>query len=296
MPKPATPAWVEGIVHDFWSTSPANSLYRDTDEKAWDVPIFGYSRGDDPYYRRFKEEIGPFYWTPEEIFNRTFPGQAARPEELTIICYVLPQTAATRRDQRREETFPSERWARSRWRGEMFNCDLRLHLAETISGAGYPAMAPERDPEFDYRRSERFGIASNWSERHAAFISGLGTFGLSDGLITPHGKAVRIGSVVAKMSLPPTPRPYPNHQAWCLYYARNTCGACVLRCPVDAITTGGGHDKDTCRDYVKDKAAKYATEHYGTGATPCGLCQVRIPCESRIPAELLAKENKPCPT
>jgi len=296
MSEPATSAWVEKIVLDFWATSPGNSLHNEPGEKAWDEPLFGYSRGDDPYYQKFKDEIGPFYWTPAEIFNRTFPGQEARPEELSVICYVLPQTAATRADQRKEATFPCERWARSRWFGEMFNCDLRLHLAGSLTEAGFSAVAPERNADFDYRRSERFGIASNWSERHAAFISGLGTFGLSDGLITSRGKAVRIGSVVAKMSLPPTPRPYADHQAWCLFYARNTCGACTVRCPVDAITTEGGHDKDVCRDYLRDKTAKYAAEMYGTGATPCGLCQVRIPCESRVPAELLGQEEKPCPT
>ena len=45
------------------------------------------------------------------------------------------------------------------------------------------------------KMSEKYGMASCWSERHAAFVSGLGTFGLCDGLITPVGKAMRCGSV-----------------------------------------------------------------------------------------------------
>ena len=51
--------------------------------------------------------------------------------------------------------------------------------------------------------SDRFGFASTWSERHAAYASGLGTFGLSDGLITPRGQAMRCGSVVARIAVPP---------------------------------------------------------------------------------------------
>ncbi len=280
-------AQVEQIIHDFWATAPGNSLQLDGDEKAWGKPRVAVAGGDDPFFARFKAMIGPFYWTPEEAFALAFPAAAAAPAELRVISYVLPQTPQTRADQRQEQKLPAERWARSRFYGEQFNCDLRLHLAAALTAAGFPAVAPERLPGFDYRRSERFGIASNWSERHTAFVAGLGTFGLSDGLITRAGKAVRFGSVVARIDLPATPRPYgDDHQAWCLWYAKGTCGACVRRCPDNAITTTHGHDKERCRTYIREVTAPYATEKYGTGATPCGLCQVKIPCEAQIPPAL----------
>jgi len=38
------------------------------------------------------------------------------------------------------------------------------------------------------------GPASSWSERHAAYAAGLGTFSLNDALITPKGIAHRLGS------------------------------------------------------------------------------------------------------
>ena len=50
---------------------------------------------------------------------------------------------------------------------------------------------------------------------------------------------MRVGSVVAKISLQPTPRPYIDHRAYCLYFANGTCGKCIDRCPVGAITQGG---------------------------------------------------------
>jgi epoxyqueuosine reductase len=93
---------------------------------------------------------------------------------------------------------------------------------------------------------------------------------------------VRFGSVVAAIDLEPTPRPYAGHQDWCLWYARGTCGACIRRCPAEAISEAG-HDKPKCFDYIRNVTTPYATEHYGTGATPCGLCQVRIPCEAKNP-------------
>lgn len=281
-------AWVETIIRAYWEAAPSNSLQLDGGEKSWAEPHLAIAAGDDPFFTRFKKMIGTFYWTPHEAFTLAFPDMAASASELRVISYVLPQTAATRADQRHETTMPSERWARSRFYGEQFNCDLRLHLAAILTEAGFPAIAPERLPGFDYRQSEHFGLASNWSERHTAFVAGLGTFGLSDGLITRWGKAVRFGSVVTRMDLPVTPRPYhDDHHAWCLWYAKGTCGACALRCPAGAISTAGGHNKTACHRYIREVTAPYATETYGTGATPCGLCQARIPCEVHIPQACL---------
>jgi epoxyqueuosine reductase len=275
-------AWVESLIRDFWAASADNTMGGGPAEKAWDEPLVGYARGDDPLFARLKVDLGAFYWTPLEALTLAFPQQARQETDLTVISWVLPQTAATRADQRRENDLPAERWARSRDYGERFNCALRLHLGAALTAAGFPAAAPERLPQFGWQQSEQFGLASNWSERHTAHLCGLGTFGLSDGLITRRGKAVRLGSVVACIALPPTPRLYAGHQDWCLYHRRGTCGACMRRCPAEAIDLGG-HDKEKCRAYIREVTAPYAQRQFGVDATPCGLCQVGIPCEERAP-------------
>lgn len=278
---------IEDTIVSYWASAPSNSLHMEQDEKAWDKPDIAVAAAEDPLFAKIKGLIGPFYWTPLEAFRLAYPDSEIEAKDLRVISYVLPQTQATRDDQRREKEMPAERWARSRFHGEQFNCDLRTHLAQTLTDGGFPAVAPERLPDFAYQTSENFGIASNWSERHTAFIAGLGTFGLSDGLITRKGKAVRFGSVVARIDLPVTPRPYgDDHTAWCLWYAKGTCGACGRRCPADAIKTADGHDKQACFTYIRQVTAPYVQETFGTGATPCGLCQVKIPCEDRIPALL----------
>ncbi len=274
--------WVEGLIRDFWACSETNTLGESCPEKAWDEPIVGYSRGSDPFYVQIKNDLGPFFWTPQEAFALAFPESAVPAEDLTVITWVLPQTEATRTEQRRETLYASGRWARARFHGERFNVALRQYLARTLTENGFAAAAPERLPEFGYRRSERFGLASNWSERHAAFVAGLGTFGLSDGLITPRGKAVRVGSVVARIAIAPSPRPYEHHQQWCLWHAKQVCGVCMRRCPAGAITEKG-HDKDRCHDYIRQVTAPHARQSYGVEATPCGLCQVAVPCEARNP-------------
>lgn len=274
-------AWVTRVIRDFIRQSPENTLQNQAGDKAWADPLVGFSSGNDPLYVRYKQAVGPFHWTPGEIFAQTFPGAHAAPAELTVICWILPQAEATKADNREQTTYPAERWARSRIFGEEVNDKLRRHVVDALRDAGVVAVAPVLSPQWEWRESERYVFASNWSERHAAHASGLGTFGLCDGLITPVGKAMRAGSVVARIQIPPTPRPYGDHRAYCLFFAEGTCGKCMARCPPGAITEAG-HDKVKCRQHV-EATKGFVIANYGFDGYGCGLCQTGVPCESRIP-------------
>lgn len=275
---------IEPIIKDFINRSPENILQNKKNEKAWADPLVGFSRGDVPLYKKFKEKIGEFYWTPLEIFNITFPGVKVEPDQLTVISWILPQTEVTKADNRKETIYPSERWARSRIHWEEFNEKLREHVVAMLQGLGLKAVAPVLSPHWKRKTSERYGYASYWSERHAAFASGLGTFGLCDGLITPRGKAMRCGSVVAHIKIPSTYRPYQDHQEYCPFFTQGICGNCISRCPVGAITEAG-HDKVKCGEHIRKTSADYVKSHYGFDGYGCGLCQTRVPCESKIPTK-----------
>jgi ferredoxin len=281
--KESNGEWIAEIIREF-AGSPENSLRNEIDEPAWDEPLIGFSRGDDSLYAELKEQIGPFYWTPLDIFKDTFPDLVIAPGELTVIAWVLPQTRATKLDNRKETRFPSERWARSRKYGEEFNVKLRMHVMNMLNNSGHEALAPQLSPLWGMKVSEKYGLCSTWSERHAAYAAGLGTFGLCDGLITPAGKAMRCGSVIAHIALPPTSRPYKKHTEYCLFLTEGTCGKCMERCPAGAITKEG-HNKLKCQAYVDTVTADYVKENYGLDKTyGCGLCQTKVPCESQIPA------------
>jgi epoxyqueuosine reductase len=277
-------AWVKEFIEGFVA-SKENSLKNESNDPAWEKPLVGFSRGDDPIYGQMKEDIGPFFLTPPEIFANTFPSITARPEELTVISWILPQAEPTKQDHRKETTYPSERWARARKYGEEFNAKLRKQLVQLLEDTGYEAVAPIDSPFWTQKMSERYGLSSTWSERHAAFASGLGTFGLCDGLITPVGKAMRCGSVVAHIQIPPSLRPYKDHQDYCLFFSKGICGKCADRCPAGAITREKGHDKEKCRVYVSGVTNDYVASHFGFASYACGFCQVGVPCESRIPAK-----------
>jgi ferredoxin len=275
-------AWVRDAIHRF-ATSAENAIEPGgVAEPAWDEPLVGFSRGDDPLYRWFKEDIGPFVLTPQEIFAAAFPDVPAAPGELAVISWILPQTERTRRDNAAEDALPAERWARTRTAGEEFIMKLRDRLAALLNQSGHEAVAPMRSPLFRTETSARYGKASTWSERHAAYASGLGTFGLCDGLITPRGKAMRCASVIARIGLPPTPRPYEDHHAYCLFFFNGTCGKCIKRCPAGAITKEG-HDKEKCFAYIHGVAIPSVRARLGFEANACGLCQTGVPCEAAIP-------------
>jgi len=275
--------WIKTTIQDFIATSPLNTMQNETDEPAWDSSLVGFASGADPIWQQYKEYVGAFHWTPWEVFNQHCPKETISAEQLTVVSWILPQRELVRKANRKAKKFPAEEWARIRVYGEKFNMALRGHVVKRLEQEGYGAIAPMAAPNWTIVKSKRFSYASSWSERHAAHAAGLGTFGLCDGLITARGKAMRAGSVVAKISIKPTPRPYADHQAYCLYYAAGTCGKCIDRCPAHAITKKG-HDKEKCRQYLARSRAHikktYEFEGYG-----CGLCQVDVPCEAGIPVK-----------
>ena len=114
-------------------------------------------------------------------------------------------------------------------------------------------------------------LRSNWSERHAAFIAGLGTFSLNRSLVTALGSAGRLGSVIADIELEATPRGYEQVDEYC-----TKCGICIQRCPPEAVSEGG-KDNAVCMRFLEEVLLRHKPR-YG-----CGKCQPDVPCESGIP-------------
>ena len=282
--------WIETAIREFCRNSPENDMHYPEREPLTDEPLVGFSTGDDPLYEFLKQDIGGPFMTPLELFRAAFPDTDADAGDLTIISWILPQTTLTKMDNRKETALPSERWARAKHYGGIFNTALMNHLTGILEKQGIPAMAPTLSPAWKIGVSEKYGIASSWSERHAAYVSGLGTFGLCDGLITLKGKAMRCGSLIARVGIPPTPRTYSDHHTWCLFYANGTCGLCIERCPAGALSKEG-HNKNLCREYVFGVAQSYIRSHYDIDNYACGLCQTGTPCESKNPVRHQRKKD-----
>ena len=273
---------VTQIIKDLVSGSPENTLQGPFQEPAFAEPLVGFSSGADPLYQQYKEVVGPFHWTPSEAYALAFPDERVEAEELTVVSWVLPQTEATKADNRAMKAYPAERWARNRIFGEQYHAKLRKGVLDALKQAGVSALSPHIIPQWQRVSSDKYVFASTWSERHAAFAAGLGTFGLCDGLITPKGKAMRVGSVIARIQIEPTERPYTDHHQYCLFYSQGICGKCMTRCPVNALSENG-HDKKKCVRHLHPTCEEYVRDHYKFDGYGCGLCQTGVPCESKIP-------------
>ena len=269
-------------ITNFVAQSPLNDMGLEVREKIFDTPLVGFSSCTDSLYDEYKSHIGSFYFTPLELFEKSFPDKKVTAEDLTVISWIIPSTAATRNEHGAQKRYPSERWARTRDLGEKFNNAIRIHVFEQLKEAGIAAVAPLLAPHWARYSEGPYAPCSNWSERHAAYAAGLGTFGLCDGLITPVGKAVRIGSVIAAIQIPPSTRPYDDHHAYCLHFTENICRKCIPRCPVKALSEEG-HDKKACMQYTEYTMNKYIKKEYGFETYACGLCQCDVPCTDKIP-------------
>jgi ferredoxin len=255
----------------------------------WEEPLIGFASGSDPLFFEYKTIIGPFHLTPREMIMSALKEKGrgfllSEMEQVSVISWVLPASEDTRKSNRKEEKFPSKLWAYTRDLGEGFNHALRRHVVGFLEDLGHAAVAPLLLPSVQSLRDEKVGWASPWSERHIAYACGLGTFSLSDGLITPKGIAVRIGSVVTLLKLAPSEKKYRHYKENCLQFRTEKCGKCIPRCPAGAITEKG-HDKDKCREYINTEPLKAKRLEYGlqNPSSSCGLCQTGVPCEFEIP-------------
>lgn len=269
---------ISGIIEDILNSSSNKNDH----SYIYDDALIGVSSGADPLYEHMKSDIGDFYWTPEEAFKVVYPSVDISPSDLSVISWILPFSKDTKESQYRSARYPSKSWAYGRINGEKLNDEIRDAIVKKLNDNGYLTIAPSRLEEWENQQSDKYGFASNWSERHTAYISGLGTFGLCDGLITEKGKAHRCGSIIVKANLPITERPYTKYNEYCLYHKNGSCIKCIERCPAGAITEAG-HDKFLCRQYQRDVTRDYIKSNYELESSCCGLCQTDVPCESRRP-------------
>jgi epoxyqueuosine reductase QueG len=290
--------FIEKVIKEYAAESSANHLKALDNNLIFDEPLVGLADGDDPIFLAYKKVVADSHLTPREAFEMHLRSQGddsqKKPEHLTVISFVLPVSRETRLSLRRETVVPSLRWNHTRWHGQDFVNELSRYLVSLLVELGHQAVAPEVASFYQIKRLPQ-GPVANWSQRHMAYAAGLGTFSLSDGFITPRGIAMRCGSVVTDLVLPPSPRRYENHLANCLFYRYGSCRRCIERCPAGAITEQG-HNKNKCEGFLFNKQKVILKElgreeGYIGRYLGCGLCQTKVPCEAGIPPAGSAKNQ-----
>ncbi len=233
-------------------------------------PLIGFASADDPLFAEFPDPqiIGPDFRAPKEWL----------PEAKTVAVMFIPFTEDIRSRHGSSPGPVDEAWTNGyRKHQQLTEAFLDLLTAE-LDAQGVRYLVPTRDPAFHItpvpvksRDADDVHYSSAWSNRHAGFVAGLGTFGIHRHLITDKGCCGGFACVITDCELKPTARRYEGVYEYC-----TRCGACMERCPAGAITAEHLRNLRKCSEQgaaVREKFGGF-----------CGRCLAGIPCEHRNPS------------
>lgn len=235
--------------------------------RIFEEPLVGFADVADGLFLELRKEgvIGEHVQLPLEW----------NPKGKTVISFFLPFTDVVKASNAVDFSYPSPLWMHGRVEGQGLCGELGKFVVSYLEDLGYQTVCPTIDARFQIKHNGQTGVGiSNWSERHCAYICGLGTFGLSKGLITKKGIAGRFVSVITQLELEKTTRDYTGIYDYC-----TLCGACIRNCPVDAISFERGKEHIPCSRFL-DGILEAHRPYYG-----CGKCQIEVPCMNGIPGK-----------
>ena len=287
--------------------------------RIFDAPMIGVSAANDPIIDRFTEVVSPVHMTPAQMwsrsarlrhngrndrrFGRPVPdeGPWTSPEELSdrikVLSLVFPYSRKVLADGCGSS-------CRTPLTGLALNLAQAFHTVvfEKMSGfladSGHRVMVPQWSRLHSVLIQFKSPyVVSTWSERHYAFVAGLGTFGLAEHLITERGCNVRLASFLTDAPLDVTPRTTDDPFGNCLHFTKGNCAKCATRCPRSALTAKK-HRKLYCELIRHRESARVRPEiqaylkpitrrfmHVPVTERPigCGVCQYDVPCMDRNP-------------
>jgi epoxyqueuosine reductase QueG len=225
-----------------------------------DIPLVGFASAD-------RWDVPTFEpWVPEE-----FRPSAIFPEVRTVIVIGMPIS------------LPIVDTAPSIYYHELYRTVNTLldtngyRLALLLNNEGFPSIWIPRDGYGSISILKEKPIAF-FSHRHAAFLAGLGNFGINNMLLTEkYGPRVRFASIFTAADIPPDP---VLQKPLC-----TACMQCVNSCPVKALDgrpyPEGLTDKKACAIRSEALFKRYIS--------PCGLC-IKV-CPIGVDRELYARED-----
>lgn len=230
----------------------------------WQEPLLAYADANDHLFKKLKKVISPSHAVPSDFLK----------EAATVITFFLPFKNSIN-ESNIKGRLSSKEWAVAYIETNQLILEINKHVKAILRKKGYKSTIIQATHNFDEEN-----LISDWSHRHAAYIAGLGTFGINNMLITDKGCAGRVGSIVTDLKLRPTNR--PNNE-YCLYKYNGGCRVCIDRCIVDALEVNPEKfDRFSCYDICLENI-EYHTDLDVTDV--CGKCCVGLPCTTENPIE-----------
>jgi|WetSurMetagenome_2_1015567.scaffolds.fasta_scaffold119907_1 epoxyqueuosine reductase len=208
-----------------------------------DVPLVGFASADSWDKPVFEP------WVPEEFRPRSI-----FPETETVIVIGIPVSLPVL------DTSPSI-FYHELYKTVNTLLDLSSYrISIMLNDLGHPSIALPRDG-YGSISVLKVNPVAFFSHRHAAFLGGLGNFGVNNMILTPgYGPRVRFTSIFTSAKIPEN---RVMHSPLCIH-----CMRCVTICPVNALQEEDYPialtDKKTCTERSED-----LLKHY---SSPCGFC------------------------
>lgn len=225
-------------------------------ENIWEEPIVGFADANSEYIYNLKSIVVDCHYSPSDYLK----------DPKIIVSYFLP----FKREIGKSNNFKgasSEKWANAYKVTNKMAQEINKYVISKLEQKGYRAANPTDIGVFDYNI-----LKSKWSQRHIAYAAGIGTFGINNMLISDVGSCGRYFSIVTDLDVKADK---PLKEERCKYKIDKTCGVCVKRCEVEALTYDG-FDRFKCSKNCKRNLEKF-------GVDVCGKCVVELPCSYRNP-------------
>lgn len=225
-------------------------------ENIWEEPIVGFADANSQYISNLKNVVVDCHYLPSDYLKKP----------KIIVSYFLP----FKREVGKSNNFKgltSEKWANAYKITNKIAQEINKYIICKLEKRGYRCANPTDIGVFDYNI-----LKSKWSQRHIAYAAGIGTFGINNMLISDKGSCGRYFSIVTDLDVEPDK---PIKEERCKYKIDKTCGVCVKKCEVGALTYES-FDRFKC-----SKNCKKNVEIFGVDV--CGKCVVELPCSYRNP-------------
>lgn len=224
-------------------------------ETRWEEPLIAFADALDPLFSGLKAAVSPTHALPTDFLS----------DAKTVITFFIPfeKSVVSSNAGGRE---CSRTWAVAYIETNKLIVDLNLFLRDQLASRGFKAAVIPPTHNFDEKK-----LISDWSHRHAAYIAGLGSFGLNNMLITEKGCCGRVGSLITNAEIEPAKR---EKTEFCLYKRKGICKKCIDRCVNSALKVDS-FDRHKCYEMClyNDKL------HSDIGLSDvCGKCLVNVPC------------------
>ncbi|SHI57971.1 epoxyqueuosine reductase [Lutispora thermophila] len=223
-------------------------------------PLIGFSSANDPLFKNIKNNAGLQHLYPQDIL----------PEAKTVVSFFIPFSESVVSSNRVGDTVSIE-WAESYVKTNKLINDISENMIDFLVQFGIKAATVKATHNFDEKT-----LTSGWSHRSAAYVAGLGKFGVNRMLITKAGSAGRYGTVIMSQEIFPDER---TEEEYCLYYKNGSCLKCVKACPVDALSIDG-FNRFQCYNRLLDISQQF---------TDIGLCDVCGKCVVSCPVAIIDK-------